>query len=160
MLVLALVALVVAAVNPYSLLFVLPSLHAWLWLPQVSDRGRGAQVAVYALGFVGPLVLLASFALRYDMGLDAIWYLIALVAVGYAPVPLVLAFLAWGAAAGQVGAVALGRYAPYPDVTERSRGPVREAARQAILVWRRSRKRHLAAVDAGEDGAEAESVEG
>ena len=45
-------------------------------------------------------------------------------------------------------------------VTERSRGPVREAARQAILVWRRSRRRHLTAVDADEDGAEAESVEG
>jgi Peptidase family M28 len=160
MLVLALVALVVAAVNPYALLFVLPSLHAWLWLPQVSDRGRAAQLAVYALGFAGPLLLLGSFALRYDMGLDAVWYLAALVAVGYVPVPLVAAFLAWSAAAGQVGAVALGRYAPYPDVTERSRGPVREAARQAILVWRRSRKRHLAAVDAGEDGAEAESVEG
>ncbi|MGH3014653.1 MAG: M28 family peptidase [Gaiellaceae bacterium] len=159
MLVLALVALVVAAVNPYSLLFVLPSLHAWLWLPQVSDRGRLAQVAVYAVGFVGPLVLLASFGLRYDMGLDAVWYLTALVAVGYVPFPLVLAFLAWGAAAGQVGAVALGRYAPYPDVTERSRGPVREAARQAILVWRRSRRRHLTAVDADEDGADAESVE-
>ncbi|MGH3020030.1 MAG: M28 family peptidase [Gaiellaceae bacterium] len=159
MLVLALVALVVAAVNPYSLLFVLPSLHAWLWLPQVSDRGRLAQVAVYAVGFVGPLVLLASFGLRYDMGLDAVWYLTALVAVGYVPFPLVLAFLAWGAAAGQVGAVALGRYAPYPDVTERSRGPVREAARQAILVWRRSRRRHLNAVDADEDGADAESVE-
>ena len=160
MLVLAVVALVIAAVNPYSLLFVLPSLHAWLWLPQVSDRGRLAQAGVYALGFAGPLLLFASFALRYDMGLDAAWYLTALVAVGYVPVPLVLAFLAWGAAAGQVGAVALGRYAPYPDVTERSRGPVREAARQAILVWRRSRKRHLSAVDADEDGAEAESVEG
>ena len=159
MLVLAVVALVVAAVNPYSLLFVLPSLHAWLWLPQISDRGRLTQVAVYALGFAGPLLLLASFAFRYEMGLDAIWYVAALVAVGYVPVPLVLAFLAWGAAAGQVGAVALGRYAPYPDVTERSRGPVREAGRQAILVWRRSRKRHLAAVDADEGGAEAESVE-
>jgi hypothetical protein len=160
MLVLALVGLVVAAVNPYSLLFVLPSLHAWLWLPQVSDRGRTAQAAVFALGFAGPALLLASFAFRYSMGLDAFWYLAALVAVGYVPVPLVLAFLAWGAAAGQVGAVALGRYAPYPDVTERSRGPLREAARQAILVWRRSRRRHLRPVDAEEDGAEAKSVEG
>ncbi|HEU4449625.1 MAG TPA: M28 family peptidase [Gaiellaceae bacterium] len=159
MLVLAVVALVVAAVNPYALLFVLPSLHAWLWLPQISDRGRAAQAAVYALGLAGPAILLASFGLRYEMGLDAIWYLAALTAVGYVPVPLVLAFLAWGAAAGQVGAVAFGRYAPYPDVTERSRGPVREAARQGILVWRRSRRRHLAAVDAGEDVHEAESAE-
>ena len=40
MLVLGLVALVVAATNPYSLLFVLPSLHAWLWLPHVPREPR------------------------------------------------------------------------------------------------------------------------
>ena len=114
MLVLGVVSLVVAALNPYSLIFLLPSLHAWLWLPQLSDRGRAVQAAVYALGFLGPAILLASFAFRFEMGLDAIWYVIALTAVGYVPVPLVVAFLAWGAAAGQVGAVALGRYAPYP----------------------------------------------
>jgi Peptidase family M28 len=154
MLVLAVVALVVAAVNPYSLLFVLPSLHAWLWLPQVRDRGRLVQIAVYALGFAGPLLLLASFAVRFGMGLDAVWYLIALTAVGYVPVPLVVAFLAWGAAASQVGAVALRTYAPYPDVSERTPGPFREAGRQLVLAVRRSRRRHLVAVDSQEDRAE------
>jgi Peptidase family M28 len=155
MLVLSVVALVVAAVNPYSLLFLLPSLHAWLWLPQVRDRGRAVQAAVYALGFLGPLVLFASFATRFDMGLDAIWYLLALTAVGYVPVPLVLAFLFWGAAAGQVGAVALGTYAPYPDVAERTPGLLREAGRQAILAVRRSRRRHLVAVDSEKKRAES-----
>ena len=137
MLVLGVVSLVVAAFNPYSLVFLLPSLHAWLWLPQLSDRGRGVQAAVYGLGFLGPAILLASFAFRFEMGLDAIWYVIALTAVGYVPVPLVVAFLAWGAAAGQVGAVALGRYAPYPDANERTRGPSGTPV-AAILVWRRS----------------------
>jgi hypothetical protein len=155
MLVLSVVALVVAAVNPYSLLFLLPSLHAWLWLPQVRDRGRAVQAAVYALGFLGPLVLFASFATRFDLGLDAIWYLLALTAVGYVPVPLVLAFLFWGAAAGQVGAVALGTYAPYPDVAERTPGLLREAGRQAILAVRRSRRRHLVAVDSEKKRAES-----
>jgi peptidase M28-like protein len=155
MVVLALVALVVAAVNPYTLIFLLPSLHAWLWLPQVRDRGRVVQAAVYAIGFLGPLLLLASFASRFDMGFDAIWYVIALTAVGYVPVPLVLAFLAWGAAAGQVGAVAVGTYAPYPDVSERTPGPLRGAGRQAILAVRRSRRRHLVAVDSQEDRAES-----
>jgi hypothetical protein len=154
MLVLAVVALVVTAVNPYSLLFVLPSLHAWLWLPQVRDRGRAVQIAVYTLGFAGPLLLLASFAVRFEMGLDAFWYVLALTAVGYVPVPLVVAFLAWGAAAGQVGAVALRTYAPYPDVSERTPGPFREASRQAILAVRRSRRRHLVAVDSHENRAE------
>ena len=36
----ALVALLVVATNPYALVFLLPSLHAWLWLPQVQRRGR------------------------------------------------------------------------------------------------------------------------
>ncbi|HSK16631.1 MAG TPA: M28 family peptidase [Gaiellaceae bacterium] len=159
MLVLALVALVVAAVNPYSLVFLLPALHAWLWIPQVADRGRIVQGAVYALGFAGPALLFASFALRFDLGTDAAWYILALTAVGYVPLPLVLSFLASGAAAGQLGALAAGRYAPYPDATERSRGPIREATRQAILVWRRSRRRHLRPVDAQEPGADTESVE-
>jgi Peptidase family M28 len=155
MLVLCVVALVVAAVNPYSLLFLLPSLHAWLWLPQVRDRGRAAQAAVYALGFLGPLLLFVSFAARFDMGLDAIWYLIALTAVGYVPIPLVLAFLAWGAAAGQVGAVAVGAYAPYPEVEERTPGVLRGAGRQAILALRRSRRQHLVAVDSERKRAES-----
>jgi hypothetical protein len=157
MLVLGLVSLVVAAVNPYSLLFLLPSLHAWLWLPQVSDRGRVVQLGVYALGFGGPAILVASFAFRFDMGLDAIWYVIALTAVGYVPVALVVAFLAWGAVAAQVGAVAMGRYAPYPEASERTRGPLRDAGRQAILVWRRSRRRHLAAVDVDAEAERAEA---
>jgi hypothetical protein len=90
------------------------------------------------------------------MGLDAIWYLIALTAVGYVPVPLVVAFLAWGAAAEQVGAVALRTYAPYPDADERTPGPLRDAGRQAILVVRRSRRRHLVAVDSRDDRAESQ----
>jgi hypothetical protein len=160
MLVLGVVALVVAAVNPYSLIFVLPSLHAWLWLPQVSDRRGGAQAAVYALGFVGPLLLIGSFAFRFDMGFDALWYLIALTSVGYVPVTLVIALLAWGAAAAQVGAVVARRYAPYPEAAERSRGPIREATRQGVLVWRRSRGRHLRAVESADTDSEAKRAEG
>ncbi|HXV33154.1 MAG TPA: M28 family peptidase [Gaiellaceae bacterium] len=154
MLVLAVVALVMTAVNPYSLLFLLPSLHAWLWLPQVRDRGRAVQAAVYLLGFAGPLLLLASFAVRFGMGLDAIWYLIALTSVGFVPVPLVVAFLAWGAAASQVGAVAVGTYAPYPEAQERSPGMLKATGRRAVLAVRRSRRRHLVAVDAQRDRAE------
>ncbi|MGH3038534.1 MAG: M28 family peptidase [Gaiellaceae bacterium] len=155
MLVLAIVALVVTAVNPYSLLFLLPSLHAWVWLPQLRDRRRAVQLGVYVLGFTGPLLLLASFAFRFEMGLDAIWYLLALTSVGYVPVPLVIAFLAWGAAAAQVGAVTLGMYAPYPDVSERTRGPIRETARQAVLARRRARGRHLVVVESEDDRAES-----
>jgi hypothetical protein len=140
MLGLGIVALVVAAQNPFALLFVLPSVHAWLWLPHASERGRPVALAVYALGFVGPLILLGSFALRFELGLDAPWYLLALTSVGYVPVPLVIAFLGWGAVAAQTGAVAVGRYAPYPGAHERpARGPLRESVRQAVLLTRRAR---------------------
>jgi len=140
MLGLGVVALVVAAQNPFALIFVLPSLHAWLWLPHASERGRWAGLAVYAVGFVGPLLLLGSFAFRYAFGLDAIWYVIALTSVGFVPVPLVLAFLGWGAAAAQTGTIAFGRYAPYPAADQRPRrGPIRESIRQAVLLSRRMR---------------------
>ena len=158
MLVLGLVALVVAAQNPYALIFVLPSLHAWLWLPHVADRLE-ARLLVYAAGFAGPLLLLGSFAFRFGLGLDAPWYLIALAAVGYIPLPLMLAFLAWGAAATQVGALAAGTYAPYPAREERpERGPLRESIRQLVLLTRRRREppRRLHAVETDESADELE----
>ncbi|HYY33717.1 MAG TPA: M28 family peptidase [Gaiellaceae bacterium] len=157
MLVLGIVALVVAAQNPFALLFVLPSLHAWLWLPHASDRGRPAALGLYALGFGGPLVLLASFALRFHLGFDALWYVLALTSIGYVPVPLVLAFLAWTAVAAQTGAVAIGRYAPYPAVHERPRrGPIRETIRQVIFLTRRLRSERGRSIEPAE---EAEALE-
>jgi peptidase M28-like protein len=150
MLVLGIVALVVAAQNPFALIFILPSLHAWLWLPHASERGRAAALGVYAVGFAGPLLLLGSFAFRYRLGLDALWYLVALTSVGFVPVALVLSFLVWGAAAAQVGTVAAGRYAPYPAADERPRrGPIRESIRQTVLLTRRIRAPREATEEAG-----------
>jgi Peptidase family M28 len=157
MLGLAVVALVVAAQNPFALLFVLPSVHAWLWLPHASDRGRAAALAVYAIGFGGPLILLGSFAFRFEMGLDAPWYVLALTSVGYVPIPLVFAFLGWGAVASQAGAVAIGRYAPFPSAEERpARGPIRESIRQVVLLSRRLRSRRRPTLEPVEDRQAAE----
>jgi hypothetical protein len=142
MLALGVIALVVAAQNPFALIFILPSLHAWLWLPHASERGRAAALGVYAIGFVGPLLLLGSFAFRYAFGFDALWYVVALTSVGFVPLALVVSFLAWGAAAAQVGAVAAARYGPYPAAEERPRrGPIRESIRQVVLLNRRIRAR-------------------
>ena len=137
MLVLALVALVVAGTNPYALLFVLPSLHAWLWLPHVSRENVALRLALWAAGFAGPLVLLGSFAFRFGLGLDAPWYVLALAAVGYVAPPLLLAALVWAAVASQLGALAVGRFTPYPPRAERPvRGPIREGIRRAVLATR------------------------
>jgi peptidase M28-like protein len=124
--VVALVATVMAAAgaigaNPYALLFLLPSLHAWLWLLQARRAAAWLRGLLYAAGFVGPLILLGSLAVRFGLGLDAPWYLAALVAVGYVPPAAVLIAALWVAAAGQVGALAFGRYAPYPTRGARRR---------------------------------------
>jgi hypothetical protein len=138
LLVLGMLALVVFAANAYALVFLLPSLHAWLWLPQVRDRPPWVRVAIVAAGLTGPLLLLGSLALRLGLGVDAPWYLLTLVSVGYVePLAVVLA-LVWTAAAAQLATLAVRRYAPYPPAAERPpRGPVRELVRRAALGLRR-----------------------
>jgi Peptidase family M28 len=126
LLVLAVLALLTVATNPFALIFLLPSLHAWLWLPQLRYSPVWMRAAVLAAGLAGPAILLGSFAWRFDLGFDAPWYVLELVAIGYVPVPSIAIALAWLAAAGQLTAIAAGRYAPYPDARERPpRGPIR-----------------------------------
>ncbi len=140
LLALSVVGLLVAATDPFALLFLLPSLHLWLWLPQVQNRPRLLRALLLAAGFTGPALLVWSFATRYGLGWDAPWYIARLVAVRYAPLPLLVIGVGWLAGAGQLAAVAGGRYAPYPPPGERPmRGPVRELGRTLFLAQRRRR---------------------
>jgi hypothetical protein len=83
-----------------------------------------------------------SLALRYHLGLDTPWYLAELTAIGYVKLPAVAIAVAWLAAAGQMTALATGRYAPYPNARERPpRGPLRETVRRTVLTVRAARKR-------------------
>ncbi len=125
------VALLVVATNPYALLFCLPALHAWLWLPQVRTRGAHVRALVFAVGLIGPLLPLLSLALRFGLGFDAPWYLLELVALRYVrPIAFAIALLGTACAA-QLAVVAAGRYAPYPRAGERPvRGPVRDLVRR------------------------------
>jgi hypothetical protein len=141
LLALAVAALLVVATNPYALLFLLPSLHAWLWLPHFRTRPLWARAALLVGGFLGPLLLLGSLALRYQLGLDAPWYLAELTATGYVRLPAVVIAAGWLAAAGQITALAAGRYAPYPSAAERPpRGPIRETVRRLVLTVRERRR--------------------
>jgi peptidase M28-like protein len=138
LLALSVVAILVVATNPFALLFLLPSLHLWLWLPQVRGRALALRAAVLLLGFAGPALLVWSFATRYGLGLDAPWYVAWLYSLRYAPAPGLLIGLAWAAAAGQLVALSAGRYAPYPAAAERPpRGPIRETVRRLVLARRR-----------------------
>jgi Peptidase family M28 len=145
LLALGVVALLVVATNPFALLFLLPSLHIWLWLPQVRDRGPGARAALLAAGLLGPFILVGSFMFRFGLGLDAPWYLAELVAIGYVSIVAFLLVLCWLAGAAQLTAIAVGSYAPYPSAAERPpRGPIRNSVR-AIVLGFGSRRRAPAA---------------
>ena len=137
LLALAVLSLLVVAMNPYAVLFLLPSLHAWIWLPQLRHSPAVLRVPVLVAGFAGPLLLVGSLALRLDLGFDAPWYLAQLAAVGYVPFPALLVTSAWLAAAGQLAASVAGRYAPYPAAGERPRlGLGRRLVRGAVLTVR------------------------
>jgi Peptidase family M28 len=114
---LGIVALALAVAKPYALVFVLPSLYAWLWLPL---EGRTWQrAAAFAVGLAGPIagVLLLAREL-VTSPLETVRYVVGLATVGYVPVGSVVAALVWLAVAAQVGALAFGRYAPYAGGAE------------------------------------------
>jgi hypothetical protein len=125
-----LVAVVLAVTKPYALVFVLPSLYAWLWLPL--ERRLWHRALLFTLGLAGPVA--ALFVLGHELGVSivgAALYTVGLVTVGYLPLSSALLFLVWAAAAAQVGALAFGRYAPYAGGAEPPpAGPLRRALRR------------------------------
>jgi hypothetical protein len=123
LLALGLISLLVVATNPFSLVFLLPSLYAWLWLPQAQASGPLARAGLLVLGFAGPLILLLSFSTRLGLGLETPWYLLSLVSVGYVPWIAVGLGFAWLAVAAQLTALAVGRYAPYSNGRHRRNRP-------------------------------------
>jgi Peptidase family M28 len=138
LLALGVIGLLVGATNPFALIFLLPSVHAWLWLPQVQNRHPALRASVLLAGFAGPVLLVWTFASHYGLGWDAPWYIAKLFAIGYAPLPLLVIGVGWLAVAGQLGALAAERYAPYPAPQERPRrGPLRELFRTLFLAQRR-----------------------
>jgi hypothetical protein len=143
-------SLLFVATNPFALLFLLPSLHAWLWLPQLRRTAAPVRLGVLALGFAGPALLIGEFAGRYGLGWDAPWYLAELRVVGYVPFVVMPLVVIWLAGTGQLAALAVRRYAPYPDVTEvPPRGPLRRVLRGTYLAVHNRRRR------APEEGKEA-----
>jgi Peptidase family M28 len=115
--VVGIVAVALALTKPYALVFVLPSLYAWLWLPL---EGRTAlRIGMFVLGLAGPIVGLLLLGHQLDLSpIDAALYVVGLVTVGYVPLTSALAALVWAAGAAQVGALAFGRYGPYAGGVE------------------------------------------
>jgi hypothetical protein len=140
---LAVVAVIAGLLMPYVLLFLLPSLYAWLWLPVCTRTWTRA--VLYALGLAGPVAGLVVLGNELGLGIaDTALYILALVTLGYVPLTAVALVLAWGAAAGQLAALAVSRYWPYAGGLEPPPpGPVRVAARD---LAGRARSRNYARV--------------
>src|SRR5262249_300550 len=117
LLALAGIAVATALVSPYGPAFVIPSLYAWLWLPQVRHSGSARHIP-YGAGLSGPALALVAIAGQLGLGLDAPLYIVSLMTLGFIPWTTVLLLIAWAAVATQLGALAGGRYRP---ITERSR---------------------------------------
>lgn len=144
-------SLLVVATNPFALIFLLPSLHAWLWLAQVQKALLVVRLGVLAAGLAGPALLFAVFAERFDLGWDTPLYLADLRAVGYVPFVVMPLFVVWLASTGQLAALAVGRYAPYPAASELPpTGPVRRVVRDVVLGVR----------NRGDHATELEALEG
>ena len=140
LLALGLVALLVVATNAFALIYLLPSLYAWLWLPQAHDARPVARGALLILGLTGPLILTLSFATRFDLGGDTLWYLLALVAAGYVPWVAVVLGLVWLAVAAQLATLVSGRYAPVASPAARGPGS-RSGTFRGRMIARSSRRR-------------------
>jgi len=125
------VAVSLAVLQPYTLLFVLPSLYAWLWLP-LEGRIAG-RVGLYAVGWIGPVVAVIVLANGLELSVfETMRYAVGLATVGYTSGALAFLLLIWLAVAAQVGAVAFGRYSPYAGGGDPPpAGPLRRLAGRA-----------------------------
>ena len=108
---LVLVAVGIALVSPYTLVFVLPSLYAWLVLPQLRRAPAWVTDVAFGLGFLGPVLALVVLTEQLDLGLRAPLYAASLLTTGVVPWTATVLFAAWAAIAGLVGSLAAGRYA-------------------------------------------------
>jgi len=137
---LGVLGVLVAAAHPFALVFLIPSLYAWLWLPQLPERAW-LRDALFGVGLVGALLVLISLGDRFALGLHTPLYLVELASVGYVPWTTVLLTAGWAAIAAQLGALVVGRYGPYSGgATRPPRGPIRESVRR-LAAFAQSRRR-------------------
>ena len=110
-------AVLLTAVNPFTLIILLPAAHLWLWIPEAARLGRRGMLGCYAAGFVGLIAVMWELAGPQGLGSDAPRAFVAMIASGYlSPVVATCLCLA-AAAASQIGALVLGRYGPpHPPV--------------------------------------------
>ena len=133
------VAVVLAVAKPYALLFVLPSIYAWPWIPVERVSWRGPVLVL--IGLAGPALGFLTLAHQLGLGvLRAMLYTVGLATVGYVSIGSALAAAVWAAVAAQLAAVAFGRYAPYAGGAEPPpAGSLRRGVRRFARAGRSTR---------------------
>lgn len=129
---LGVLAAVLAIAQPYALVFVLPSLYAWMLLPLRSNVWQ--RVGLFLVGLAGPLIGLTLLARQLGLGaLDTPLYVAGLTTVGYLSLWSFLAAVGWAAAAAQLASLTFGRYGPYAAGLEPPpAGVVRRSLRRVV----------------------------
>jgi hypothetical protein len=112
MLGLMLAGLMLAAINPFVLIVIVPAAHAWLWIASAARAGRRGMLVPYLIGFIGLVLIVAELWWGQDIGWQTPRALLAMVASGYLSPAVTFCLAVAGAAACQVGALVAGRYAP------------------------------------------------
>ena len=140
------VAVATAVISPYGLVFVVPSLYAWLWLPQFEHRSDWVRDLLYGLGLAGPALAVVVVGTQLGLGLNTPLYLVSLMTLGFIPWTTILVLIAWAAVAAQLGALAAGRYRSVPRrhsglrQSWRKRTELRPARLSAATARARSRR--------------------
>jgi len=101
----------VALVSPFGLVFVLPSLYAWLVLPQLRRAPGWVSDLTFGLGFLGPVLALVVVGEQLDLGPRAPLYVLSLMTTGVVPWASTLLLAVWVAIAAFVGSIVADRYA-------------------------------------------------
>jgi hypothetical protein len=109
---LMLAGILLAAINPFVLIIIVPAAHAWLWLSETARVGRGGMAVPYLIGFAGLVLVLAELWFGQHLGWQTPRIVIAMAASGYLSPAVTFCLAIAGAAACQVGALVAGRYSP------------------------------------------------
>lgn len=109
---LVIVSVLALAISPYTVLFIVPALHAWMCIPSwriIFSPSRAT--VVWSAGLVGPLLALITVGARSDTGLGAIWFSIQLLQTRTIPPMLALLIGCGGGLLGLMLVAARGRVA-------------------------------------------------
>ena len=105
------VAVGTALVSPYGLLFVVPSLYAWLVLPRLRRARAWLTDLAFGVGLIGPVLPVVVLAEQLELGVRAPLYAASLLTTGVVPWGSTAVLAAWAAVASFIAAIAAGRYA-------------------------------------------------